>query len=132
MKKLVELMKKQVDYVASCGGYFSIHEADEYYNDLNREIIKAFKEEYGTSYIGSVNINGVPKEKIESGEHDVFTEYTGQFIYNSGCTFIVPCRDEILETMIREWNCSTCSGGKIVEKIVDRISAIGGIYFIWF
>ena len=133
MSKVKELLQKQNEYIAACGG-LPMHEADEVYNGMNREIIAAFYEEHETSYIGKINIYDVPREKIKSGEYDVVTEYTGQFVHNFDCSFIIPCRDEELEQLIRDWNCGNNTLRKntsMANAIITRVLAIGGVGFSW-
>lgn len=130
MSKVQDLLKRQLAYLASCGGSLGVREADQRYNDLNREIIEAYRQEHDSAYIGKVNIYDVPKEKILSGEYSVLQEYSGQTVYNFGCSFIVPCKDETLEQLILAWTRNAESG--VVEKIMKRIEEIGGQSFVWY
>lgn len=126
---LAWIEKRERDYIRGIGGYLTLSEADDPYNDLNREMIAAFKLRYGAAYLGSVNLYGERGKRMMSGEESVYEEYTGQKVYNCTCDFIVPVADETLEKMILDWN--THSININVERITARISAIGGKYIIW-
>lgn len=124
---LAWVRKKERDYLR--GGMLSLNETDEQYNDLNREMISAFKLRYGTAYLGSVNLYGGRGKRILSGEESVYEEYTGQKVYNFSCDFVIPVADKTLEKMILEWNTPDVEAK--IEPLMDRISAIGGKNIIW-
>lgn len=121
--------KRQRDYIRITGGFLELSEAGDTYNDLNREMIAAFKLRYGTAYLGSVNLHGERVKRIMSGGESVYEEYTGQKVYNFACDFIIPVADKTLEKMIRDWNTPGISVN--LERLMARISAIGGKHIIW-
>lgn len=126
---LAWVAEKERDYLQGIGGILTLSEMDNPYNDLNREMIDAYRLRYGTAYLGSVNLNGERGNRIMSGEESVYEEYTGQKVCNCSCDFIIPVADKTLEKMILDWN--THSININVERITARISAIGGKYIIW-
>lgn len=115
--------KKKNDYVRSVGGILNLTEADETYNDFNREMIDAFKMIHKKCYLGNVNVYGDKPEKL-------IEEYTGQKIYNFSYSFCIPKHDEQLEKLIRDWN--DTGNANLVDEITDRIEKIGGFNLIWF
>ncbi|MBR3972917.1 MAG: hypothetical protein IKJ99_03055 [Oscillospiraceae bacterium] len=126
--------KKQQDHIRSTGGYGELREADDTYNDLNRELIRSFRIRFGKAYMGDVNFYDEDREKVVRGEKSVYEEYTGQMVYNFGCSFVVPTQDGELEKLIRDWN----SDDRLpkdpddVKKIMERVDKLGGIHLIWF
>lgn len=130
MSKVQDLLKQQYAYVVASGGYLGVREADQEYNDLNREIIEAYRVEHGTAYIGSINMYDIPREKILSGEYSVLQEYMGQTVCNFECSFIVPWKDEVLERLIRDWIGTAKSD--LAEKITKRVEEIDGLSFVWY
>ncbi|KFM93050.1 hypothetical protein [Paenibacillus macerans] len=130
MTKLEELIKQQQDYVAKKGGFHEILEADTTYNDLNRKQIAAFKEQYGSAYLGSINYYDEQRKKILAGTESIFKEYTGQMVYNFGCAFCVPRRDMELEYLVRSFLES--NDQKTIDRIFDRIERLGGLIITWY
>lgn len=126
--------KKQNDYSRACGGVWEIRESDSTYNDLNREIIKYFLMRYGQAFMGNINFYDEKRKKVAQGEDSVYEEYTGQMVYNFGCSFIVPTADEELEKLIRDWNSDDRLPKNIdaVKKITTRVDRIGGVNLIWY
>ena len=53
----------------------------------------------------------------------------GGKIYNFSCAFCVPVPDEQLEELVRTWNKS--APAYLVDKIMHRVEAIGGVNFLW-
>ncbi len=131
---LAFVRKKQRDYIQSTGGYGELREADEIYNDLNREIIRCFLMRYGKAFMGDVNFYDEKRDKITRGEASVYEKYTGQMVYNFGCSFVVPTQDEELEKMIRAWNSDDQlpKNPEAVKKIMNRVDRLGGIHLIWY
>lgn len=126
--------KKQNDYIRGTGGYGSLREADGTYNDLNRELIRCFLMRYGKAYMGNVNFYDDKRKKVAKGEASVYEEYTGQMVYNFGCSFVVPTQDEELEKLIREWNSDERLPKRAddVQKITNLVDRLGGIHLIWY
>ena len=52
----------------------------------------------------------------------------GKF-YNFSCAFCVPVADEQLEELVRTWNES--APAYLVDKIMHRVEAIGGVNLLW-
>lgn len=131
--KLAFFRRKEKELVISAGGYLSVEEANEEYNDLNRKIISAFYQMHGKAFIGFVNYYGDTRKDLVERKVPVYIDYCGQPVYNFGCSFIVPEADKELAKMIVEWNAAgTEISGKMVEKITERIEKIGGINLIWY
>ena len=89
---------------------------------------------YGKAYMGNVNFYDDKRKKIAKGEASVYEEYTGQMIYNFGCSFVVPTQDEELEYLIRDWNSDDRlpKDPEAVNKITSRVDRLGGIHLIWY
>ena len=131
--KVKDIVKKQNQYVRSQGGYSNIREADQTYNDMNRELIQAMADEYHTAYLGRYQFFGREKLRIFNGTDDVYVIYTGQAVDNFDTDFIVPTRDELLETMIRSFNAvGKTSNIKLIDRIVSRIYELDGHLTIWY
>lgn len=124
-----ELKREQYIHIAEIGGYLNLQESDDYNNDLNRAIIKAFTEENGSGYMGNINFYGQKWDDLIQGKISCYEKYTGQNIYNFACAFIVSKADEELKNMIKEWN----DGGdsSLVDRIYNRIEELNGMVFIW-
>lgn len=114
-------------------GYLRIDEADDTYNDLNRKIINAYRERYGTAYLGRINYSGNQRQRIADGTESVFEAYTGQPLYNFCCDLCVSAPDRTLEELIRHWNNADVPlSEKKVDAIMDRIQVLCGQTFIWY
>lgn len=129
MKTLNELKREEYEHVSNSGGWLGLHESDDTLNDLNRKQIAAFVQEHGAAWLGSVNFYGDQCERIKSGAQSVYTEYTGQMVYNFDCAFCVPSPDEELGNLIRRWNSEYKA--EAIDAIMNRIDEIGGINLIW-
>lgn len=131
--KLAYYENLQLCYAYGSGGYTALREADDTYNDLNRRIIDAFYKAHGKAYMGSINLSDEKRKQLANGTCCVFEEYTGQMVYNFGCSFVVPIADKYLEELILDWN----RGGwpkqqPLVCQIADAIERIGGLNFLWY
>lgn len=119
--------RMQADYVAKCGGYGFVREADNQYNEYNRLIIGDIVNIHGTAYTGYINKH--------DGEVEYFREvYDTQSVHNFGCDFVIPSKDEQLEYLIGQWRSETSlpSGTNVLDSIQRRVDSIGGVNFIWF
>lgn len=98
-----------------------VYEASEDLNDANRELILAMQSTYGKVYLGKIN-SGM---EGETG----LTEYIGQKLYNFCCDFCIPAYDEVLVTLIRQWN----TDHKVTDlnRIYARIEKLEGSLLIW-
>ena len=135
MQSLREIQARQHNYLAQTGGVLALREADDVYNDMNREQIEAFKNAHGTAFLGKINFYDEERRRIASKQQSVYVEYVGQLVYNFGCAFVVPEKDEVLEALIQDWNtdkktAAECHG--LIDKIMNRIEAIGGVNFVWY
>lgn len=125
--------RRQYEHIAHTGGWSALREADGTYNDLNREQIAAFKMQHGTAFLGNINFYDEQRQRVIAGEESVYEEYTGQLVYNFGCSFCTPSADEKLEEMIVAWNGGCLPKSlKDIAKITNRIDAIGGLNFLWY
>lgn len=134
MKTVIELQKEQTEYENRTGGALALREADDVYNNFNREQIKAYQREHGAAYLGKMNYyDDTGRAEIAAGALSPFTEYTGQLVYNFGADYCISAPDAELTELIRKWN--TDGNGsiyKLISAITTRINDIGGIMFIWY
>jgi len=137
MSRLDEAIKKQNDYLCRIDGPINLHESDGKYNDLNRELIAAFKEHHGKAFLGHINFYGDERNEIVNGKKSIYTEYVGQMICNFDYVFCIPLEDAELEEMIKRWNCAGDSSSDTAQhipksaEIIEKLGAIGGISLIW-
>ena len=126
--------KRQNEYVRASGGIWGLQEADDLYNDLNRERLQALKMMHGRLFLGNVNFYNDKREKIAVGTESVYDELLDQPVYNFEYSFAVPTADEMLGEMIRLWNRDGVRSQKTqeIESIIDRIGKLGGINLIWY
>jgi hypothetical protein len=126
--------KTQLDYVRGTGGFLALREADDVYNDLNREQLRALKMMHGRLFLGNINFYGDQRKKIVAGEEDVYEELLDQMVYNFGCDFAIPVPDKGLEELIRAWNGDERLPKKLVdvEAMTGRVEQLGGINLIWY
>ena len=124
-----DFIRERNAYIVACGGWLELGESDVYYNDLNRDIIQAFKNENEHCYMGNINFYGQTHENIISGNKSCYDEYVGQKVYDFGCDFIVPEADEKLAQLIKKWN--TDGKASLIDDIMNRIDEINGILIIW-
>jgi len=125
--------KFQQRYTLFHGSLNNIMEADVTYNDLNREIIKAYKKLHGKAFFCDANYDTDVFKAIKAGERSVFTEYTGQKIYNFACMYLVPVEDEKLRDLIMDWNSGVVSHTfDNADKIGERVRKIDGELLVWF
>ena len=96
--------KMQFNYVRSTGGYLELREADNTYNDWNREQLRALKMMHGRLFLGSINFHGDQRKKVVAGKEGIYEELLDQMVYNFGCDFAVPVPDKELGDLIRAWN----------------------------
>ena len=78
--------------------------------------------------MGDVNYYGDRRKAVISGD-SIYEEYVGEKVYNFACAFCVPVKDERLETMVRQWN--ETGDAALVDAIMNRVEAVGGVNFIW-
>lgn len=127
--KVEEILKEQRKYIIEQG---RIQEADETYNNFNREIIKSYANEHGKGYLGKINFyNDKERKKIARGELSCYQEYVGQKICNFDYAFIVPVEDSDLQSMIQRWNSELSNPTALINQIFNRIEVLGGLVFSW-
>lgn len=126
--------KMQFNYVRSTGGYLELREADNTYNDWNREQLRALKMMHGRLFLGSINFHGDQRKKVVAGKEGIYEELLDQMVYNFGCDFAVPAPDKELEKLIRAWNEDERLPKKLVdvEAMTGRVEQLGGINLIWY
>lgn len=117
-------------YIRTKDGVLSLNEADDFYNDQNRLIIRKFFECYQNAWVGKFNEYDFERaEKIANGTEKPLKKYEGNFIHNSEIDFIVNRDDDVLNSLIREYQLRKDGNG--CDEIYDRIEIIGGIVFLW-
>ena len=126
---LEEAVTRQNRYMDACGGAYGIKEADETFNDSNRDIIKAFIEKYGTVFMGKYNFTGDECTAVINGSKCPLWEYTGEKLYNFCADFVLPCKGETLIELLRRWNRD--GNSRIVPHITNRVEKLGGILLLW-
>ena len=122
-----EITQRENNLYKRYGG--NIPESNSELNDLQREKIKAIYEHHGAAYIGKINFYDAERKNLTIDK--VFTEYTGQMIYNFGADYIIPLSDNALAKMIVEWNSGLPTSLNLIGKIIHRIDEIGGANLIW-
>ena len=126
--KMEKVINRENDYFCLRGG--QILEADEQWNNIQREKIAAVYEYNSKAYIGKINFYGDERNNLT--ENMVFKEYTGQKVYNFGADFIVPVADGKLAEMIVQWNSEIQSlKANLIKSIFNRIDKIGGLNLTW-
>lgn len=116
-------------YIRTKGGVLSIDEADDFYNDQNRLIIRKYFECYQNVWVGKFNEYDIDKQNdIAEGRTDALTKYNGEFVYNGQFDFIVRDNDKELNALVRE---RLMRKDNYQDKIFDRIENLGGIVFLW-
>jgi len=124
---LTPARKELIDYIKQVGGLSYIREADNTYNDLNRNIIEAIKVSYGTAYLLNINYG---KNEGDTQDEVLWTEYTGQVVCNFDYVICVPGKDEILENLISRWR--YFGNPKTIPKIISRVETLDGESLTWF
>lgn len=127
-------LRRQNEHFYRTGGMWALREADETYNNLNREQISAFKQANGTAFLGSINFYDDQRKRIVASEESIYEEYNGQQVYTFGCSFVVPVADEKLEALVRKWNepREVLPGIAEVDVITRYIGTLGGLNFVWY
>lgn len=126
---LMKAVTRQNRYMAACGGAFGVQEADETFNDTNRDIIRAFIEKHGTAVLGKYNFSGDERAAVIDGSKCPLWEYAGEKLYTGCADFILPCKDEHLIEMLRRWNRDGDS--RVVPHITNLVETLGGILLLW-
>ena len=131
--RLALAIKNQVDHLNATGGLGALREADDVYNDLTREKLKAFHMMHPNAVLGEINFYGEQNKQVVAGTMSVYGEYFGGNVPTFGCSFIIPQADVELEKMIRAWN-----GQKLpldiglMDRIMQRITWLKGMNVNWY
>lgn len=126
MNKISELKENQRKYIVLIGGMMELRETDQTYNDYNREIILAYKEEYPNAKIGYIYEPLFDED--ENGE--IFREIVEDKVKNFCCNFVLPEPDKEVETLIRKIR-ETGYDYKDMIRINDKIDEMEGTRFYW-
>lgn len=127
--ELAYYRRLQNTYIRTKGGVLSMNEADDFYNDQNRLIIRKYFECYQNAWVGKFNEYDIDRRKdIAEGRTDALTKYNGEFVYNGQFDFIVRDNDKKLNALIRD---RLMRKDNDQDKIFDRIEILGGIVFLW-
>lgn len=88
--------KRALQYAVACGGWHSIPEADEKFNDMSRQIITAFNKAHQGCFLGSYN---GPKDEV-----DIFRAYDPDILVrNFEADFIIVKKCPDLQREILAW-----------------------------
>jgi len=123
-----EIIKHENEYFRLCGGH--IPEANEEWNNIQREKIAAVYEYNGKAYIGKINYYGEEREALTI--NSIFAEYAGQMIYNFEADFVVPNKNTELAEMIIKWNeMKHPLSLDIITNITNMVEKIDGLNLFW-
>lgn len=99
-------------------------------NDRQRALIAAYRETYGTCWLGLINPHHAP-----DGVALRLWEYDGGLVYNFGAAFVVPRYDWVLDALILgplvELPVSLRDDFQRITRIIDRVHQIGGDVLVW-
>ena len=130
--KLQAAIQKQDEYLSSRGHLSDVPAGDENFNDLTREIIRAFKECHGSAFLGKQVFSWEDQKKLERGEIGIYTEYTGQSLPAYGCNFVTAQPDTQLEAMVIGWTIDEWPPKfTLFTKILQRIQDLNGYTLNW-
>lgn len=130
--QLREAIQKQDEYLFFWGHLEDVPPGDETFNDLTREVIAAFKETHGATFLGKLIFSWEDQKKLENGEISIYSEYTGQHISAYGCNFIIPQQDAQLESMVKEWAVDEWPPKfELFTRILQRIKDLNGMTVSW-
>lgn len=116
MKTLEQLNTIENNYILQHGGILNITEGNWKQNTISRNKIKALKNQYGTCFLGKINLC--------SKDESILTEYKKGMVYNFGCNFAIPEYDQKLVDLIKQHN-------KDINKIYGRVERLNGIVINW-
>ena len=130
--KLNQVLQKQEEYLFFWGSLENVPIGDDTFNELSSEIIAAYKECYGSAYLGKLIFSWDDQKKLERGEIGIYTEYTGQMIPAYGFNFIIPQPDALLEAMVKEWAIDEWPPKfKLFSEILQKIKELNGLTLSW-
>lgn len=130
--KLKEALQKQEEYLFFWGCLEDVPIGDDTFNDMSRDIIAAFKECYGSAYLGKLVFSWEDQKKLERGEIGIYTEYGGQTILPYDCNFIISQPDAQVEAMVKEWAIDEWPPKfELFTQILQRIKDLNGQTLSW-
>lgn len=130
--KLKEALQKQEEYLFFWGRLEDVPIGDDTFNDMSRDIIAAFKECYGSAYLGKLVFSWEDQKKLERGEISIYTEYGGQTILPYDCNFIISQPDAQVEAMVKEWAIDEWPPKfELFTQILQRIKDLNGQTLSW-
>lgn len=130
--KLQEALHKQEEFLFFWGSLENIPIGDDSLNELTRDIIAAYKDCYGTAYLGKLIFSWDNQKKLERSEIGIYTEYTGQSIAPYACNFVISQPDAQLEAMVIEWAIDEWPPNfHLFTQILQRIKELNGLTLSW-
>lgn len=130
--KLKEALQEQEEYLFFWGRLEDVPVGDDTFNDLSRSIIAAYKECYGTAYLGKLVFSWEDQKKLERRDNGIYTEYSGQLILPYDCNFVVSQPDVQLEAMVTEWAIDEWPPKfELFTRILQRIKELDGLTLSW-
>lgn len=130
--KLKEALQKQDEYLFFWGRLEDVPIGDDTFNDLSRDIIAAYKECYGSAYLGKLVFSWEDQKKLERSEIGIYIEYGGQPILPYECNFVISQPDAQLEAMVIEWAIDEWPPKfELFTRILQRIKELDGLTLSW-
>ncbi|MBQ9839377.1 MAG: hypothetical protein IJO56_07825 [Oscillospiraceae bacterium] len=130
--KLKEALQKQEEYLFFWGRLEDVPVGDDTFNDLSRDIIEAFRECYGSAYLGKLVFSWDDQKKLERGEIGIYTEYGRQPILPYDCNFVIKHPDAQLEAMVKDWAIDEWPPKfELFTRILQRIKELDGLTLSW-
>ena len=130
--KLKEALQKQEEYLFFWGCLEDVPIGDDTFNDMSRDIIAAFKECYGSAYLGKLVFSWEDQKKLERGEIGIYTEYGGQTILPYDCNFIISQPYAQVEAIVKEWAIDEWPPKfELFTQILQRIKDLNGQTLSW-
>ena len=131
-KTLDELSVLACEYLNCHRNTGGISEFDHSINDISRAVVIKYKEKYDKCFLGKINHYDCDRKNPNLK----LVECVGQDITNFEYGFILPCNDDEVTEMINEYNKEkeTINPAEImeqIEKITQRVVALGGDFLIW-
>ncbi len=132
MQSLTEISKAQTNNVVEQIRYYgSTSEFEPITNKYSRSIIRAFRHEHGSAWLGNVNLYGDNRGKRDA----ILTEYTRGMVYNFQYSFIIPEYNQELEQLILDRDNAPYTGTKAdcvrIDTIFAKIEALNGKHLHW-
>lgn len=105
---------------------------DNTINNANRKLIKVMAETHGGEvWLGKINLYDADRKN----NLPIMWKWDGDLVHNFDCAFAVPAYDEELVRLVKERDEAEYTGTREdavrVEKIMARITDIGGVSLVW-